>query len=148
MVRNASSSAAFIFENYLTIHSSTSIIKIRAIMYCIGGVGVNNDTQIVKGILEGCILRIIEQEEMYGYKTVEVLNKFGFEVNEATVYPILTRLQNKNILEIEKRPSPVGPPRKYYSLTNEGKESLKDFQETWIRIQSIVNRVMEGDKND
>ncbi len=79
---------------------------------------MNNDTQIVKGILEGCILKIIEQEEMYGYKTVERLNNIGFEINEATVYQILTRLQNKGLLDIDKRPSPFGPTRKYYSLKN------------------------------
>ncbi|MCL5072542.1 MAG: PadR family transcriptional regulator [Actinobacteria bacterium] len=55
---------------------------------------MENDTQIVKGILEGCILKITKNEEIYGYKAVEKLNTLGFEVNEATVYPILTRLQN------------------------------------------------------
>ena len=109
---------------------------------------MNNETQIVKGILEGCIIKIMERGEMYGYKTVELLNQYGFEVNEATVYPILTRLQNKGILETEQRPSPLGPARKYYSLTEEGKKSLKEFQEIWLRIQYIVNYVMEGDKND
>ena len=109
---------------------------------------MNNDTQVVKGILEGCILKIIGQEEMYGYKAVVKLNNIGFEVNEATVYPILTRLQNKGVLAVDKRPSPVGPTRKYYSLTKVGRESLADFKETWERINSIVNRVMEGDEND
>lgn len=109
---------------------------------------MNNDTQIIKGILEGCILKILEQEEMYGYKTVEMLSDVGFDVNEATVYPILARLQNKGLLKIDKRPSPYGPTRKYYSLTNEGKESLNDFQDTWDRIKNIVNKIMEDDKND
>jgi PadR family transcriptional regulator PadR len=104
---------------------------------------MNNDTQIVKGILEGCILKILEKEEMYGYKTVELLNIFGFEVNEATVYPILARLQNKGLLKIDKRPSPYGPARKYYSLTNEGKANLNDFHDTWDRIKNIVNKIME-----
>jgi PadR family transcriptional regulator, regulatory protein PadR len=117
-------------------------------MYCIGAGAMNNDTQIVKGILEGCILEIIRQEEMYGYKTVEILNDFGFEVNEATVYPILTRMQNKGFLEIEIKPSPYGPARKYYSLTYEGEENLKEFKDTWERIKNIVIRIMEGDDND
>lgn len=117
-------------------------------MYCIGDETMNNDTQIVKGILEGCILKIIELEEMYGYKTVERLNNAGFEVNEATVYPILTRLQNKGFLAIDKRPSPLGPTRKYFSLTQEGKDNLVEFKETWDRIKNIVNSVMEGDGND
>lgn len=117
-------------------------------MYYIGGEVVNNDTQIVKGILEGCILKIVENEEIYGYKAVEKLNILGFEVNEATVYPILTRLQNKEYLKIDKRPSPYGPMRKYYSLTEAGKESLQEFKDTWDRIKNIVIKVMEGDEND
>jgi PadR family transcriptional regulator PadR len=114
-------------------------------MQNIGGGLMNNDTQIMKGILEGCILKIAEKEEIYGYKMVELLNEYGFEVNEATVYPILTRLQNKGLLDIEKRPSPLGPMRKYYFLTEEGKENFNEFNETWRRIKSIVNKVLEGD---
>ncbi len=109
---------------------------------------MNSDTQIVKGILEGCILKIVEKEEIYGYKAVEKLNILGFEVNEATVYPILTRLQNKEYLKIDRRPSPFGPMRKYYSLTKAGKESLQEFKDIWDRIKNIVNEVMEGDEND
>jgi PadR family transcriptional regulator PadR len=109
---------------------------------------LDNDTQIVKGILEGCILKIVENEEIYGYKAVEELNISGFEVNEATVYPILTRLQNKGYLKIDKRPSPYGPMRKYYTLTKTGKEVLNDFEKTWERIKNIVTKIMESVKND
>ncbi len=109
---------------------------------------MNNDTQIVKGILEGCILKIISSEELYGYKTVERLNEIGFETNEATVYPILARLENKGLLKTEKRPSPLGPARKYYYLTQQGNVELIDFQETWQRISTIVNQVMEVDNHD
>jgi PadR family transcriptional regulator PadR len=109
---------------------------------------MNNDTQIVKGILEGCILKIISAEELYGYKTVERLNEIGFETNEATVYPILTRLENKGLLKTEKRPSPLGPARKYYFLTQQGVINLKEFQETWQRISTIVNQVLEVSDHD
>lgn len=107
-----------------------------------------NDTQIVKGILEGCILKIISKEELYGYKTVERLNEIGFEVNEATVYPILTRLENKGHLKVEKRPSPLGPMRKYYFVTAEGQVDLLEFQKTWMRIMKMVNQVMEENDHD
>ena len=109
---------------------------------------MNNETQIVKGILEGCLLKIISKQEIYGYKAVELLNTAGFTVNEATVYPILTRLQNKGFLKIEKRPSPYGPDRKYYFLTSEGEDSLKAFEQSWFKINIIVNHIMEGDRND
>ena len=109
---------------------------------------MNNDTQIVKGILEGCLLKVIEKEEVYGYIAVEKLNDFGFEVNEATVYPILKRLQGKGFLKIDKRTSPYGPMRKYYSLTVTGWNSLQEFNDTWSRIQKIVNKIMEDEGND
>ncbi len=109
---------------------------------------MNNDTQIVKGILEGCILKIIQQEVMYGYKIVERLGLLGFEVSEATVYPILTRLQNKGILMIERRESPVGPVRKYYSLTAKGVAELKEFQETWRWIRTLVDTVIGEKQHD
>lgn len=109
---------------------------------------MHNDTQIVKGILEGCILKIISNEELYGYKIVEKLNSIGFEANEATVYPILARLQNKGLLKVDKRPSPLGPPRKYYFITKVGTENLQEFQETWARIMTIVNNVMKDGNDD
>jgi PadR family transcriptional regulator PadR len=102
------------------------------------------ETQILKGLLEGCLLKIIEKEEIYGYKAVERLNEIGFDVNEATVYPILTRLTNKGILRVEKRPSPYGPERKYYFITDLGKISLQEFYATWQHIQRVVNNVMDG----
>jgi PadR family transcriptional regulator PadR len=107
-----------------------------------------NDTQIVKGILEGCILKIISKEELYGYKIVEKLNEIGFEVNEATVYPILSRLENKGHLKVEKRPSPLGPMRKFYFLTQEGNVNLKEFHKTWQRMMKMVNEVMEVDDDN
>ena len=109
---------------------------------------MNNDTQIMKGILEGCLLRILETGELYGYAAVETLNGLGFDVNEATVYPILSRLQNRGFLKVDKRPSPYGPVRKYYSLTEEGAENLHAFRQTWEKISGIVNVILEGDIND
>lgn len=107
-----------------------------------------NDTQIVKGILEGCLLKIVEHESIYGYGAVEKLNALGFEVNEATVYPILSRLQSKGLLSVDMRASPLGPSRKYYSLTKQGRTYLRDFEQTWHKINAIVNAIVEGDSYD
>lgn len=113
------------------------------------GVGrMYNDTQFMKGILEGCILKVLSSSEMYGYRAVEIIRTLGFDVNEATVYPILLRLQNKGLLKAERRPSPLGPDRKYFSLTKEGEKSLMDFKESWLRFRVIVNNVMEAEIND
>ncbi len=109
---------------------------------------MGNDTQILKGILEGCLLQIIERGEMYGYAAVETLNRLGFEVNEATVYLILSRLQTKGFLNVTKRPSPYGPVRKYYSLTKQGEEFLRGFRQTWVKLRKNTDIILEGDSND
>jgi PadR family transcriptional regulator PadR len=105
---------------------------------------MDNDTQILKGLLEGCLLKIISREDTYGYGSVEALSKAGFNVNEATVYPILTRLQSRGILAAQKRPSSLGPDRKYYMLTELGERYLREFEGVWGRVFNIVNRILEG----
>lgn len=109
---------------------------------------MTDDTQIVKGLLEGCILSLIEQEELYGYKAVELLNQRGFSVNEATVYPILTRLEFKGCLLVARRPSPLGPMRKYYSLTPAGRSALQDFRTAWDQISRAVDQILKEEKQD
>ncbi len=103
------------------------------------------DTQMMKGILEGCILSIIAEEKSYGYRVVEKLGNFGFkDVAEATVYPILTRLEKKADLLSEKKPSKLGPPRKYYSITEQGKQALNEFRKSWTKTSGIVENVLKG----
>lgn len=104
---------------------------------------MNDDTQLLKGILEGCILELLSKEPAYGYRIVEVLTDMGIDTNEATVYPILIRLQKQGALSIEKRPSPFGPDRKYYSLTTEGIAILERFRASWERIRLFVEQVQE-----
>ncbi len=105
------------------------------------------ETQMLKGILQGCILVILADGEMYGYKVVELLKNYGFDdINEATVYPILTRLEKQKLLFFEKRPSELGPPRKYYSLTKQGKEELKLFVQSWNAITGKVNNILKEGK--
>lgn len=107
---------------------------------------VFSDTQLLKGILEGSILGILSKEETYGYKIVEILVKSGFDVNEATVYPILIRLQKQGFLHIERRPSQLGPDRKYYSLTPAGHKYLATFIAAWQMIKVNVDKVLEVDQ--
>jgi PadR family transcriptional regulator, regulatory protein PadR len=109
---------------------------------------VFSDTQLLKGILEGCVLGILSKGETYGYKIVELLVKSGFDVNEATVYPILIRLQKQAYLHIEKRPSQLGPDRKYYSLTRTGQTHYQSFLAIWQVIKVNVDKVLEVGQND
>ena len=107
------------------------------------------DTQLLKGILEGCILALLKREPSYGYRVVERLRAFGFgDVAEATVYPILNRLEKKGELTFEKRPSALGPPRKYYGLTGAGEDALNRFAASWQTTSGIVERVLEEDDNE
>ena len=107
-----------------------------------------SETQLLKGILEGCILGILSREETYGYKIVELLVLAGFNANEATVYPILLRLQGQGYLRTEKRPSQLGPDRKYYALTPDGQSYYELFQSTWETLKEKVDCVLEVEKHD
>ncbi|MCR6515662.1 MAG: PadR family transcriptional regulator [Clostridium sp.] len=105
---------------------------------------MNNNSQMLKGILEGCILQIINtKKETYGYEIVSEIQHYGFkDISEGTIYPLLTRLQKGGLLNSIKKPSPLGPNRKYYSITNEGLKELKDFKETWIELNIFVSNIL------
>jgi len=105
-----------------------------------------DQAQILKGLLEGCILKVISRGETYGYQITEDLNKMGLvEVNEGSVYPVLIRLQKRGFLRSESKKSPLGPKRKYFYLTDDGVLYLASFEEMWVRISSSVNTIMKGD---
>lgn len=104
-----------------------------------------NTTQILKGLLEGCILKIVSSKETYGYEICEKLSLYGFEeISEGSVYPILIRLEKKKLLYSNFKKSPLGPMRKYYYLTKEGHKELEDFMLSWEEIKKNVDRVLEG----
>ena len=106
---------------------------------------MENTTEMLKGILEGCILEIINREETYGYEITRRLNSLGFtDVVEGTVYTILTRFEKNKLVTTEKKPSVLGPPRKFYSLNNLGRKELCDFWKRWEFISSKINELKEG----
>ncbi len=103
-------------------------------------------SQLMRGTLEGCIVKIISQEETYGYEIVSRLQQYGFDdVKEGTTYPILVRLERKKIISSVYKESPLGPKRKYYFLTNTGKEFLKEFELVWNDVKNSVDRIMKGE---
>jgi len=100
-------------------------------------------SQMMRGTLEGCILKIISIEPTYGYEIVMMLQRFGFEdVKEGTIYPLLIRLEKKEIITSEFRASPLGPSRKYYSLTEAGRNTLNDFTKCWQSVSDTVNTIL------
>lgn len=103
---------------------------------------MNNITEMLKGVLEGSVLEVISRKPTYGYDITQQLRKLGFEdVVEGTVYTILVRLEKNNHVSIEKKPSEVGPPRKFYSLTRSGYDELELFWAKWDFISSKINEL-------
>ena len=99
---------------------------------------------MLKGVLEGCVLEIISHEEIYGYEITRRLKGLGFsDVVDGTVYTILVRLEKNNLVDIEKRPSDVGPPRKFYTLNDAGREELRRFWAKWEFVSSKINELKE-----
>ena len=91
----------------------------------------NTKAQMRKGILEYCILGILESSDAYASDIIEKLKKAKLIVVEGTLYPLLTRLKNAGLLEYRWEESNSGPPRKYYSLSQSGKSFLKELELTW-----------------
>lgn len=107
---------------------------------------MENLTEMLKGSLEGCVLDIISRGDTYGYEITRRLNDLGFtEVVEGTVYTILVRLEKKELVNIEKKPSEMGPPRKFYSLNEAGHEELKQFWRKWDFLSSKINILKRGE---
>lgn len=103
---------------------------------------MENITEMLKGVLEGCVLEVIGREPTYGYDITQQLRKLGFtDVVEGTVYTILVRLEKNGFVAIEKKPSEVGPPRKFYSLTEAGESELAFFWEKWNFVSSKINEL-------
>ena len=102
-------------------------------------------SQMLKGVLEGCILKIISAKETYGYEICESLILYGFEnISEGSVYPILLRLQKKGLITYRSEKSPYGPIRKYYYITQDGETYLNEFLKDWKKIEESVNNVIRG----
>lgn len=105
---------------------------------------MDNITEMLKGVLEGCVLEIINYEETYGYEITRRLNAMGFsDVVEGTVYTILVRLEKNKLVETRKKPSEIGPPRKFFTLNEAGCEELKKFWEKWDFVSSKMNQLKE-----
>ncbi len=102
-------------------------------------------TEMLKGTLEGCVLEIIRGEETYGYAITRRLNELGFaDVVEGTVYTILLRLEKNGLVQVTKRPSEQGPPRKFYALNDAGRAQLARFWAKWEYVTTRIDHLKEG----
>jgi PadR family transcriptional regulator PadR len=104
----------------------------------------NTKTQMRKGILDYCILAILNDGEAYSTDVIQQLKEAKMIVVEGTVYPLLTRLKNAGVLQYKWEESTSGPPRKYYTLTPTGKEILAELDGTWNELKTAVNKLTKS----
>jgi PadR family transcriptional regulator, regulatory protein PadR len=98
----------------------------------------NAKAQMRKGVLEFCILSVLKGGDAYTSEIIETLKQGKMIVVEGTLYPLLTRLKNSGLLNYRWEESTSGPPRKYYSITDEGVAFLNELKKTWDELVSAV----------
>lgn len=108
-----------------------------------------DNAQLMKGVLEGCVLAVIARGETYGYEILGILESAGFsDLGEGTLYPVLTRLDKAKLIVCRKAKSPLGPVRKYYSITDEGIAQLAAFRARYDAMAKSVNRIFTEGENE
>lgn len=107
---------------------------------------MDHRSQLLKGVLDMCLLAMIGEEPSYGYEMADKLSKKGLTLkSEGSIYPTLSRMQRSSLIEgyfIEADGS--GPPRKYYRIATEGKKRLKEWEDEWVSLRSGVDQVLKG----
>lgn len=101
----------------------------------------NTQSQMRKGVLEFCILSIIRQGEAYPSDIVEKMKAANLHILEGTLYPLLTRLKNAELLMYRWVESNSGPPRKYFNLTEKGLAFYHELEDTWNELANAVNKL-------
>lgn len=99
----------------------------------------NVRSQMRKGVLEYCILSILSRKEAYASSIIEELKAANMIVVEGTLYPLLIRQKNQGLLSYRWEESTQGPPRKYYVITEKGREILSEMDSAWQEIVSTIN---------
>ena len=103
----------------------------------------NSKAQLKKGLLELCILSIIANKDVYASEILEQMKKADLLIVEGTLYPLLTRLKNDELLSYRWEESKSGPPRKYYTITTAGTLFLKELQKSWTELGESVNKIIK-----
>lgn len=107
------------------------------------------DSQLLKGVLTGCILQLLLKEELYGYTLSERLADNGFsDISNGTIYPLLLSMEKKGWIIGQMRESETGPKRKYYVVTALGQEELLHFKHQWQLLKENVNQVIGDEENE
>lgn len=100
------------------------------------------ETEMLKGTLEGVVLAILSGRSAYGYEITAWLRDQGFsDIAEGTIYALLVRIEQRGLVDVEKVPSEKGPPRKVYSLNAQGRDHLDEFWRTWSFLTERLNQL-------
>ncbi|HUH25533.1 MAG TPA: PadR family transcriptional regulator [Flavobacterium sp.] len=108
----------------------------------------NTKAQMRKGILEFCILSLLKDKDCYTSEILDMLKDAKLLVVEGTVYPLLTRLKNDELLSYRWEESTSGPPRKYYRLTAQGDLFLKELAVTWTELSDAVHTITKQNNHE
>lgn len=111
--------------------------------------GPDRNTQLLKGVLDMCLLAVISEEPSYGYEMVRKLTERGLPlVSEGAIYPVLSRLQRNGLIEGYLVASPEGPARKYYRIEKKGTAALEEWSNAWRDLSKGVENVLGGDTDE
>ncbi|MFC0270487.1 PadR family transcriptional regulator [Metabacillus herbersteinensis] len=107
-------------------------------------------SELLKGILDACVMAVIQEQPVYGYELSQKLQKVGLpNISDGTIYPVLLRLQKNGFIRNEVKTSTSGPNRKYYFLTEDGKEELIQITQQWNVIATPVSELLNrGEENE
>lgn len=103
----------------------------------------NIKVQMKKGSLDFSVMLIISQDRAYSSSIINRLKKFDLIIVEGTLYPLLNRLKRNGLLEYSWEESKSGPPRKYYSLTKQGRETLNSLVKTWGDLNKSISSLVK-----
>lgn len=102
-------------------------------------------TQLRRGVLEFCVLALLQKEDRYGFDIARALSAVEpIAVSEGTIYPLLSRLRKDHWVTTTWQESEAGPPRKYYAITTKGRRALAEFAEEWGDFRDAVDSLLEG----
>ncbi len=100
-------------------------------------------TNLRKGVLENCVLALIDGERRYGVDLSRRLTALGLIASEGTLYPLLARMRETGLVETEWIESDEGRPRRYYELTAAGRERLAEFRTMWAPLRDAVDAILK-----
>jgi len=106
----------------------------------------NVKAQMRKGVLELCILSILSKGDAYASDILNKLKESQLIVVEGTIYPLLSRQKNMGLLSYRWEESTQGPPRKYYALTDKGREGLRELETSWKDLVDCVNSILSNNQ--